>query len=229
MGLPFSGSSAISKELIEYYDGKFVYGKHANIQSCFRDKEIDVKEYFVFAVYRDPVDICKTIYSKYVNNANGHYTEKKYLVENGGHIQRKDVDLFHKIQGNNIKFNEFLKLKSRGFLPYDNVYSINEEYLDFTIQFSELNKNFTEVLEKLNLVKKRDLPQYNKTKGRIVPKESTDKKFFEPFYLRNESLWSASFTFNRMLYFIVHPIRKYKWLKMDKLRSDAQDEYFSKY
>lgn len=74
IGLPFSGSSAISKELIELYDGESIFMKHTNIQAILNTKKIDISKYFVFAVYRDPLDITRTTYSKYLNNAKGVYT-----------------------------------------------------------------------------------------------------------------------------------------------------------
>ena len=57
---------------------------------------------------------------------------------------------------------------------------------------------------------------------------------FEPYYLRNDSLFSSlkdfkiKLFFMRILYHILNPVRKWKWLNMDKDRSDIRDEYFSK-
>ena len=81
IGVPFSASSAISKELIELYDGISIFAKHTNIQAILGSEKIDISKYFVFAVYRDPVDITRTMYSKYINNAKGVYTNKKFLIE----------------------------------------------------------------------------------------------------------------------------------------------------
>ena len=57
VGLPNSGSSAISKELIENYSGESIKKKHSGIPYFILNNKIDMKDYFVFGVYRDPIDI----------------------------------------------------------------------------------------------------------------------------------------------------------------------------
>ena len=54
IGLPMTGSSAISKELIEYYGGESIYMKHTNIPYLIKKTNINIKDYYVFGVYRDP-------------------------------------------------------------------------------------------------------------------------------------------------------------------------------
>lgn len=234
IGLPFSGSSAISKELIEQYHGESIYFKHTNIHSILNNKKIDISKYFVFAVYRDPIDICITTYSKYLNNAKEVYTNKKYLIKNGGHISSKDIKTYNYIKSNKIDFNGYIKDKHKGFLPYDFVFSINEKYLNFQIDFKHLNEDFKLALSKIGIKVKRDLPSYNKTKNKFVSDAVIDLKFFEPYYLRRDSLFSSlkefkiKLFFFRILYHILHSFRKWVWLNMDKYRSGIRDEYFSK-
>lgn len=234
IGLPFSGSSAISKELIEEYEGESVYGKHTNIQSVLNDKEIDISKYFVFAVYRDPVDICITTYSKYLNNAKEVYTDKKYIQENGGHVSKKAVKCYNYLKSNKINFEGYLKYKHKGFIPYDFVFSINEKHLNFQIDFEFLNDGFKLVLSKIGIESKRDLPTYNKTKNKLAIDTGIEYSVFKPYYLRNDNVFKSLKSFKlklflmQILFHIIHPFRRYKWLKMDKGRTDARDEYFSK-
>ena len=234
IALPFSESSAISKELIEQYDGESIYFKHTNIHSILNNKEIDISKYFVFAVYRDPIDICISTYSKYLNNAKEVYTDKKYLKKNGGHISSKAIKTYNYIKSNKIDFNGYVKYKHKGFIPYDFVFSINEKYLNFQIDFKFLNEDFKLALSKVGINAKRDLPSYNKTKNKFVIDKDIDLTIFKPYYLRRESLFSSlkefkiKLFFFRILYHILHPIRRWVWLNMDNYRSDIRDEYFSK-
>jgi len=233
IGLPFSGSSAISKELIELYDGESIFAKHTNIQAILDAKEIDISKYFVFAVYRDPLDITRTTYSKYLNNAKEVYTNKKFLKENGGHVSRKAVRCYNYIQSNKISFQGYIRYKYRGFIPYDFVFSINEEYLNFQINFESLNEDFKLALLKIGIEPIRDLPIYNKTENKIDIDGSIKHIVFEPYYLRKQNVFETLNKFKmrillmQILYHILHPIRKYKWLKMDKARTVKTDEYFS--
>jgi hypothetical protein len=234
IGLPFSGSSAISKELIELYDGESIFMKHTNIQAILNTKKIDISKYFVFAVYRDPLDITRTTYSKYLNNAKGVYTDKNFLKENGGHVSKKAVKWYNYIQSNKITFQEYIKYKYRGFIPFDFVFSINEKYLNFQINFESLNEDFKFALLKIGIQPKRDLPIYNKTENKIDIDDSIRHIVFEPYYLRRENVFETLKRFEiriflmQLLYHVAHPIRKNKWLKMDKYRTDKMDEYFSK-
>tara|TARA_Y100000589_G_scaffold50223_1_gene41804 strand:+ start:21895 stop:22677 length:783 start_codon:yes stop_codon:yes gene_type:complete len=235
VGLPFSGSSAISKELIEKYDGESIFTKHSNIQSVIKHKTINIKDYFVFAVYRDPIEINKSIYSKYINNTKGVFTDKKYLIKNGGHISKKSVNLYHYIKSNNTTFLEFIKLNNNRFLPYDNVFSINEKYLDFVINFKNISDDFEIALNKIGIKSLRPLPIYNKTKDKIFIKNPDNIDLFYPYYNRKNSLFinvklsKLNLFMLQVIYHLVHPIRKLKWLKMDRKRTDKRDEYFSKF
>ena len=235
VGLPFSGSSAISKELIEKYNGRPIFTKHSNIQSVIKHKTINIKDYFVFAVYRDPIDINKSIYSKYINNTKEVFTDEKYLIKNGGHISRKSVNIYHYIKSNNTTFQEFLKLNNNAFLPYDNVFSINEKHLDFVVNFNRINADFEIALTKIGLKSSRPLPIYNKTKDKISIKNPDNIYLFYPYYNRNKSLLKNlkllkfNLFISQIIYHLVHPIRKLKWLHMDQKRTDDRDEYFSKF
>lgn len=225
IGLPFSASSAISKELIELYDGESIFAKHTNIQAAIKSKDIDVKEYFVFAVYRDPIEINKSIYSKYKNNSKDVYTDEKYLIQNGGHITKKAVKMYQRIQSENTSFKSFLKLKNKFFVPYDNVFSINEKHLNFTIEFNTLVEGFKQALSKIGIEQIRYLPVYNKTKNKLHIENVEKLDMFKPYYNRNKNIFkvlvSEKFTvfLRQIIYYLVHPVRKYKWVEMDKKRT----------
>lgn len=233
IGLPFSASSAISKELLELYDGESIFAKHTNIQAVLNSKDINIKEYFVFAVYRDPIEINKSIYSKYLNNSKGVYTDDKYLIQNGGHISKKSINMYHHIKSENLSFKDFVKLNNKRFLPYDNVFSINEKYLDFIIDFTSLGEGFKLVLNKIGIKQVREIPVYNKTKDKLLIKNVEHIDIFQPYYNRNESIFrnlknlKLNIFLMQILYHLAHPFRKYKWVEMDKKRTGKRDGYFS--
>ena len=219
--------------MIELYDGESIFAKHTNIQAAIKSNGIDIIEYFVFAVYREPIEIMKSIYSKYKNNSKGVYTDEKYLIQNGGHILKKAVNMYHRIQSENISFKSFLKLNNKLFVPYDNVFSINEKHLNFVIEFKTLSEDFKQVLSKIGVEQIRDLPVYNKTKNKLHIENVEQLDMFKPYYNRNKNIFkilvSEKFTdFLRLIiYHLVHPVRKYKWVEMDKKRKGKTDEYFS--
>lgn len=136
----------------------------------------------MFAVYRDPIEIIKSIYSKYINNSKGVYTDDKYLQENGGHVSKSSIIRYHYIQSKNLSFHSFLQLNNKRFLPYDNVFSINEKYLDFKIDFNSLSEDFELVLNKTGIQQVREIPVYNKTKDKKIIENIAQTNMFLPYY-----------------------------------------------
>jgi len=71
IGLRFSASSALSKELIEMYDSEPILHKHANIPYFIKKyPKLEINQNFKFAVLRDPVQIMHTIFNKYLTHAH---------------------------------------------------------------------------------------------------------------------------------------------------------------
>ena len=61
IGLPFSASSAISKELYTKYEGEPYLRKHSLYHEFIKIATIVEKKYFVFAVLRNPMEIVVTV------------------------------------------------------------------------------------------------------------------------------------------------------------------------
>ena len=74
IGLPFSASSAITKELYKEYEGKPILRKHSLYQEFLKIANDKEKKYFVFAVLRNPLEIAVTVYEKMKSNAKGNFT-----------------------------------------------------------------------------------------------------------------------------------------------------------
>lgn len=236
VGLPMTGSSAISKELIEYYDGESILMKHTNIPYLIKKLNININDYFVFAVYRDPIDMAYSQYNKIKLNAKGAYTNKELLKSNGGYVTKRQYNFFKKIQSRSYSFEDFVKSKYR-FWPYANPFSINYKYLNYIMSFNNLSNEFKEVLAKCNLESKRDLPIYNKTEKKnyqnYMLSSNLTSKIFSPF-LKEYVLYDYV---NRNLdvhwisnlkYMILKPLKKYYINYRDSKRDHKFDYYFSK-
>jgi hypothetical protein len=230
VGLPNSGSSAISKELIENYLGESIQKKHSSIPYFILNNKIDIKDYFVFGVYRDPIDISFSQYNKIKVNAKGAFTNLELLKENGGYVSKQKNKFFRKVQENCLTFEEFIVLKYK-YIPYDNLFSINKKYFDYVIQFSDLNNGFLEVLKRCKLEPVRNLPEFN-----VTDKKDTSKlinpnlisKVFSPFYYSN-SIGALSLKMNWMSYIKYKILKPIRWVNVyfaDKNRNDKYDSYF---
>lgn len=235
IGLPFSASSAISKELIEQYEGEYILNKHSNIQSFLAEKNIKkIENYTVFAVYRDLEEILFTRYNKFKYNSNNVYTDPSFLVENGGHITKKALNIYFKITNENISFEEYV-VKFSNKIPYDFVFSGNAPFLTDVLFFNNLSADFDQTMEKLGFKNRRPLPLYNKTERKDekpILSERTTNRFINPYknkvakFISSEEVFKTSIL-NQLLYNFFHIVKKYKWNRDDKNRSDKRDSYFS--
>ena len=70
IGLPFSASSAITKDLHDKYAGKPYLAKHSLYHEFKKVAETQELQYFVFAVLRNPMEIAITVYEKMKANSN---------------------------------------------------------------------------------------------------------------------------------------------------------------
>jgi len=164
IGLPFSASSAITKELYEKYDGEPYLRKHSLYYEFKKVATKKEKDYFVFAVLRNPMEIAITIYSKMKANAKGNFTNPSLYKENGGHITKNQRIRFNFILKKNATFQEyFLKFYSK---PYDNLASITLDNCDFIIKYKSITKDYVLALEKAGINNPSPLPVANKTIGK---------------------------------------------------------------
>lgn len=240
IGLRYSASSAISKELIEQYGGEPLYHKHSNIPLLLKDQpEINISDYFIFAVKRDPIEKCFSVYNKHLNNPYNQFTNPKYFKENGGFVSKKARDFYVEFQNNHWSFEEYLFhkysfvqnskiLKNLLLIPYDDELSINKEHLNYTIDFNNLEKEFNECLLQIGITPKRNLPLYNKTKKEeksISLSENIRHQFFGP-YIKEHHLVESEFKFKKtpllaaIKFKILKIIRRDRTLKYDLEQKD---------
>jgi hypothetical protein len=234
IGLPFSASSAISKELIEQYDGEYILNKHANIQTFLSSNKLNINNYTIFAVYRDLEEILFTRYNKYKYNSKEVYTNPSFLVKNGGHVTAKALNIHNRIINEDIDFEDFIVKFSKS-IPYDFVFSINAPYVTDILNFNNLSPDFDRVLAKIGFTNRRELPLYNKTEKKDQKPEISEKvrrKYIYPYKIKTSKFSASkiqykSSIFNNLVFNFFHIIREKRWLKDDLKRSDSKDSYFS--
>lgn len=164
IGLPFSASSAISKELYLQHEGKPRLKKHSLYYEFKKTATKDERNYFVFAVLRNPMEIAVTVYEKMKANAKGNFTNPDLFVENGGHITRKQRRAFKFIQNKSATFQQYFKKFFNK--PYDNLASLCLDNCDYVIRYKNIREDYLSALKKAGVSNPRPLPVANKTAGK---------------------------------------------------------------
>lgn len=164
IGLPFSASSAISKELYLKHEGQPLLRKHSLYHEFKAIATEEEKKYFVFAVLRNPMDIVSTVYEKMKANEKGNFTNPKHFKENGGHITKKHRRRFRFIHKNKATFQQYFKKFYRQ--PYDNLASLTISDCDYIIRYENLAQDYSTALKKVGIKNAPKLPLANKTKGK---------------------------------------------------------------
>lgn len=220
IGLPYSASSGISRELVEKYDGRSVLTKHANITEYIRCGG-SVEKYTVFAVYRNPVDIVHTIYTKLVNNTHGVFTEEKYFMENGGWVSKKERARYQYVKENTPTFSEFVDYRYK--YPYDSVYSLNANYLDYVINLDKIDEGFSGVLDRIGIDQVRGLPHQNRTenKRKHEMRNGLLEKVFGSYINEHEGSNLEVPVSSTMMYRLLKPFRYSHWRRVDIALSNS--------
>ena len=164
IGLPFSASSAISKELHLEYDGEPYLRKHSLYHEFKNVAKKSELKYFVFAVLRNPLEIAVTVYEKMKENAKGNFTNPELFSENGGHITKKQRYIFNYIKDNNSSFQQYFKKFHQK--PYDNLSSLTIDDCDFVIKYETIAEDYLLALKKAGVRNPKPLPVANKTAGK---------------------------------------------------------------
>ena len=164
IGLPFSASSAISKELYLNHQGNAFLRKH----SLYHDfKKVATKEemgYFIFSVLRNPMEIVITVYEKMKENSKGNFTNTDLFIENGGHITKKQRGEFNFIHTKKATFQQYFKRFFKK--PYDNFANMTIDNCDYVIRHENMEKDYLTALKKVGIINARPLPIANQTAGK---------------------------------------------------------------
>lgn len=229
VGLPFSACSAISKELLEQYQCETLLHKHANIPALLLSRpDINIKNFDVVAVVRDPVETSLTLYHWLKNNRYEHFTKAENFFENGGTVTRHHRKLYALIQKRDMTFQQYLDHCFR-FIPYDSLLSENIHFLTKIIRYDHLQDDFRSCFRALGLEINRDLPIYNQTAEKenvISIDEKRLTKYFGPYLLHNAAVCQHLDSYNRLdfseiskvnsgLFFVLRKLKSYYRLRYD--------------
>ena len=229
IGLPFSASSAISKELHLQYGGEPFLRKHSLYHEFKNEARKSELKYFVFAVLRNPMEIAVTVYEKMRANAKGNFTNPDLFSENGGYISKKHRERFNYIKDNSSSFQQYFKKFYRK--PYDNLSSLTIDNCDFVIRYETIEEDYLLALKKAGISNPKPLPVANKTVGKkndLLSYYTDDIKeisiaVFGPFLKKNNYL------FPELWGVVKVPLKsKFEFLILGVLRKINQ-KYFKKH
>ena len=183
--VPHTGSTAISKELREHYDGELILDKHSNYSEFLSTANKEEKKYFVFATVRNPLDYIATLFYKFKTNHNGMYKDPSQFQRNGGWLSDDHLVKFDFVQ-KNPDFNLFFQHFYNSI--YNNWVLLGHKRFDFILRFENLQNDFKTVLELMGIKPIRDLPVVNKTdrkadylEGYTPDSQAHAVKYFGPF------------------------------------------------
>jgi hypothetical protein len=220
-----TGTTAISRELRENYDGSPILRKHAHYSEFLKVASPEEKDYFVFASIRNPLDEAVSLYFKYRTNHKRKFTRAREIPAKQGKTSLTNTNLriFNFIQETGADFSTFFRKTYK--LPYTNVRSVCYKSCDFVIRFENIQADFAKALELIGIEAVRPLPQVNKTSGRernfssYYTPEIIDqaKKVFGPFMRR----WGYEFPagwgeesrswWNDLEFYGVDTVRSFYW------------------
>lgn len=162
--VPRTGSTAVSAELREKYDGHLVLRKHATYRDFLRYATADEKQYFVFSGIRNPMDVAVTRYVHIKANSKQHFTDPVEIGKRNSLASRLERRVYDWIQRHDASFEEFL---ARWYVvPYDTWTSLDHRRMDKIIRFESLADDFADALRLIGLEPVRSLPLRNATPER---------------------------------------------------------------
>ena len=185
--IPFTGSTAISQELCELYEGEQILKKHSYYSDFLKNATPEERCYFVFYGIRNPLDEAVSKYYKLAPNQRGKFTDPEKLKKRNSIDQRRKTSLYKEIKKKNLDFETFFL--NNYHQPYNNWSCFARGHCDYVIRFESLQEDFARVLQLLGLEPKRPLPVRNSTaerkkdflsyySPRLIPRA---KRVFGPF------------------------------------------------
>lgn len=162
--LPRTGSTAISAELREMYDGEPILHKHAMYEEFLKIASPDEKKYLVISGIRNPLDDAVSRYFKLRTDhkqrfSGGRRTKHKRLLN-----RIIDRRTFSFVKRTDADFAEYFMRHQ--VLPYDRWSSLSHDRFDFIIRFENLAGDFADALRRIGIEPKRPLPSVNTTAAR---------------------------------------------------------------
>lgn len=157
--LPRTGTSSISRELIENYNGRPILHKHATYKEFLKKADLEQRRYRTFSCIRNPIDRmvsfyvkCKTGFydNRFQPNHKKNLYDRLFLIPRVRFIKETDAE-----------FDEFL-IRFHN-LPYIDWSILDHDHFNHIIRFENLNEDFQNVIRSIGLNVVRNLPQTNVT------------------------------------------------------------------
>ena len=162
--LPRTGSTAISKELREHYDGSRILHKHATYEAFLKVASPEEKKYFVFSGIRHPMDDVVSLYFKYLTDHKRRFSNANKRAKRKGLVGYLTARRFNFVQAHESDFPTYFRRYYR--VPYDTWSSLSHKRFDFVIRFEQLQDDFAQALQRIGIEPARPLPAANPTSGR---------------------------------------------------------------
>ncbi len=162
--LPHTGSTAVSLELCEQYEGRRILGKHSFHHEFLRYATPAQRRYFVFSAIRNPLDETVSLYYRLRTDHNHTFTEPRERASNGGWVTERHLRQFHFVTQEGGDFATYLMRYYRR--AYDNWSSLAHRQFDLIMRFDRLDSDFGDVLSRLGIPRLRPLPTVNATAQR---------------------------------------------------------------
>jgi len=163
--LPRTGSTAIRQELRAFYDGETILQKHATYEEFLTAATPEEKKYFVFSGIRNPLDDAVSQYFKLKTDHNERMTNPERAPKSKPLLNRVvDRHIFGYLRRTDADFPRYFMRYH--VLPYDRWSSLSHDRFDYVIRFESLAEDFAEVLDRIGITPRRELPQVNTTAAR---------------------------------------------------------------
>jgi hypothetical protein len=162
--VPHTGSSAISQELRDLYDGEKILSKHSFYTDFLKIASPEEKKYFMFCGIRNPLDEAVSLFYKIKMNHKERYTDPKKLQKRTSISQRRANKTFEEIKEAELDFETYFMKSYK--LPYNSWASLTKKNYDYLIRFENLHEDFAQALHLIGIEPVRPLPMKNPTAGR---------------------------------------------------------------
>jgi len=222
--LPRTGTTAISRELCEKYDGEAILKKHATYEDFLRSPEGENgRDYYTFSCIRHPMDKAVSLYYKYKTDHRSYYSSGRRKGKDNWIVRIQQSSQFKFISSANADFSDYFM---RYFwIPYDDWSILSHDIFNRIIRFEALDEGLSKVLGDLNLEQVRPLPRKNITGSRAedfyqyYPKKTRQraKWIFGPYMKK----WGYSFPpdwdmgdvglINKLVYKTANAFRSLYW------------------
>ncbi len=171
--LPFTASTAISKELCKNYDGSPILHKHATYYDFLKVATAQEKTYFVFSGIRNPLDETVSRYFKFKSDHNAKFSNPEKWRKGSNFINYVvGMRSYNFIKNADADFSAFFRKFYK--IPYNNWSNLSHKKFDFIIRFEHLQEDFADVLKLQGIEQIKPLPASNRTGGK--------KKDFSLYY-----------------------------------------------